>query len=110
MQFRQYRDRLFLPQLESLGHGNVFSLSFHRKQGVDQRDRLARDLWCRFLRFHELPSRVAPTSCTSDGVAGYHPVVTTISIGQQNLRVVFQKFLRARSTAVQGEVEYVVGV
>ena len=47
-----------------------------------------------------------PTTGTRDGVAGYHSVVTAVSIGQQNLRVVFQKFLRARSTAVQGEVEH----
>ncbi len=39
MQLRQHWDRLFLPQLQSVGHGNVFPLSFHRKQRVDQRDR-----------------------------------------------------------------------
>ena len=51
-----------------------------------------------------------PTTGTRDGVAGYHSVVTAVSIGQQNLRVVFQKFLRPFATAVQGEVEDVVRI
>jgi len=51
-----------------------------------------------------------PTTCASDGVAGHHPVVATVSVGQQNLRVILQKFLRALSTAVQGEIEHVIGI
>ena len=51
-----------------------------------------------------------PTTCASDGVAGHHPVVATVSVGQQNLRVIFQEFLWPFATAVQGEVEHVVGV
>src|SRR5919109_3671778 len=69
-----------------------------------------RDLRCRFLRFHELASGMTPTARARDGVASYHPDVTTVSVSQQNLGVVLQKFFRALSTAVQGEVEYVVGV
>jgi hypothetical protein len=57
----------------SLGCGYILRLFLHRKQLADQMHGLARYLRRRFLRLHELPTRVRPTSGTRDGVAGPDP-------------------------------------
>ena len=89
---------------------NVLSLSFHRKQCVQQSDRFPRYLRRRFLRFHELPSRMRPTASASNGIAGYHPVISTVAIGQQNLGVLLQKLLGSVATPTQREVEHIVRI
>jgi hypothetical protein len=104
MQFCQQRNPLFLWQLQALSNGNVFRLSFQCKQCADPSDGLTRDLRRGLLRIYELASGMTLRSCARDSVAGHHPVVAAVSVGQQHLHVVFQKFLRAFSTAVQDEV------
>jgi hypothetical protein len=110
MQLHQQRDRLFLPQLHSPGHGNVFGLSLHREECVDPSDRLARHLRRRFLRLHKLPAGLRTTTWAGDGVTGHQPVVTPVSVDvrrrEEPMTTAFRNIERARGelTQLQGEL------
>jgi hypothetical protein len=73
-------------------------------------DRLTRDLRRSLLGFNHLAAQMCPTAGTSDLIAGHHTVVSSVSIGQKHLTVVLEKILRSVATAVQCEVEHVIGM
>src|SRR5579885_1719919 len=70
-QFGQHRHQLRFPYRQPLGRRPIFGLFFCGKRRTHQPHCFARDLRRRSLHFHELASRLRPTTGAGAGVAGY---------------------------------------
>lgn len=98
-QFGQEWYRLRLTQGQTLLDGKLFGLLFQREQSAQHGDDRAGDLRRGALGLNEVPASMRPTPRASQAVARHHAVVVAVSVGEQNLGVIFQKLLRPIAAA-----------